>query len=261
MPNKKDRQKPVHNNRAEKWGELLAELTQAYQLYQDKKTERVLVQQDRLRLCYQRLETKASKFQPRKLKKFLTTALYRQENSQTIISHSFKMANNDSFKNFILQGFKTNYFLSRRIVLNMTLLWRFVTSPFISIFAVILIILSLILLLVSPVAFWQWLLAWLGSSLFFFGLTFLLGIMFQLLSEEGFENFLLGLRNNVGIRLQENILITDRRQIKLSELRLLFLELEKFELQPILHINRKTTSLVEFKLQIKVNSDFIQLLK
>ena len=260
MSNKRDR--------VEKWGDVLAELSQT-------QCERLFQENQKYLECYEHLETKALDFHPEQLKSELSSSLSSTKPvSITVISHTIKLARKSDFKDFILQAFKTKLFLFKPLILLIAAFSKCLSILFYSEIGF-----QFSLLLIPGLAFgFVWSLAsllfpgelgiprletikWLTLIILFliaiFGFALLCLYVLELISGNT-KPFFYWLEDRV--ELTDKILITDRRQIKLNELRLLFFELEKLKLKPSFSIIRKQDT-VDFKLQVKNNSNFINSLK
>ena len=248
-------------DRVQKWGELLAELSQTREQQAIDKTNKYFK-------CYEQLETLAINFDPKQLQSELSSSFESNKFiTQTIFFHTIQLVIKDDFKNFILQAFKTKHFLIKPFILLIVAFGEFlcqIPGDFIVGLIPVLVfglfgLFDLFQDIISRLEIikWTFLLILILIVFFCFGLLFWYFV--ELITKQNVPPFFSLLEDE--LFLPENILITDRRQIKLTELRLLFSELEKLKLEPSLLITRKYDLTVDFKLQVQSNPKFIDLLK
>ena len=252
------------SDRVEKWGDVLAELSQT-------KWERLFQENQKYLESYEYLETKAVNFHPEQLKSELSSSLSSTKPvSITVISHTIELARKSDFKDFILKAFKTKLFLFKPLILLIAAFCKCLGILFLSEIG------FQFLLLLLPGLIWSLMclllpeylgiprletIKWLALIILFliaiFGFGLLCLYVLELITGNT-KPFFSWLEDRV--ELTDEILITNRRQIKLNELRLLFFELNKLKLKPSFSIIRKQDT-VDFKLQITSNSEFINSLK
>ena len=252
------------SDRVDRWGKLLAELADDVREFEQDKQDKLLATKKKYCQFYKTLEFEALSFTPDKLKQELSLSL-KQDLSKVITLFSFTcdLTKKEDYRDFILEAFKTKAFFLKpfKILLRMLveaiiypIFWGLVGFP------------TAFLLMIKGVDnslwgfIWQWL-AWTGIILVLLPvvLNFLYWVFNSIFSADK-ESFITILEKDLKQDFTKEILISDRRKIKLPELRLLVWELEKFNLQPSLVIKRETNLRVRFELQIKTSSDFRQLL-
>lgn len=265
MFNKNDDKTPRQQSadRVQKWGELLAELSQTREQQAIDKTNKYFK-------CYEQLETLAINFDPEQLQSELSSSFESNKFiTQTIFFHTIQLVIKDDFKNFILQAFKTKHFLIKPFILLIVAFGEFlckipgeVIAGFlpVSIFGLF----GLFGLFpeeigISRLEIIKWSFVLILILIAIFGFALLSHYFVELITKQNVPSFFSWLEDE--LYFTENILITDRRQIKLTELRLLFSELEKLKLEPSLLITRKCDLTVNFKLQVQSSPKFIDLLK
>ena len=265
-------------DRVQKWGKLLTELSEINRNCQEKNIrERAFnYKKQKFLAYYLSLEEKAKNFQPEKLTNKLSWSIKSGTSSpQTVLLHDFKLDSKDNYKYLILEAFKTKAFLkafwvekmrsvprgllkfieiavvssttivgvwySRVPVLHLYRNHDFNTLFDWSMFACLVII---VLFALALCICWIWLMT---SSMF--------GLLRYTITE-GIISWCPS-----GNNIVNTVTITNHRQIKLPELRLLFLELEKFQLKPNLLITKDYKDKVTFELKVKSNPDLIGLLE
>lgn len=250
------------SDRVEKWGDVLAELSQT-------KWERLFQENQKYLECYEHLETKAVNFHPEQLKSELSSSLSSTKPvSITVISHTIELARKSDFKEFILKAFKSKLFFFKPLILLIAAFCKCLGILFLSGIGFCFLLLpgltwSLICLLLPEylgiprleTIKWLVLIILFLIAVFGFGLLCLYVLELITGNTKPFFSWLEDI-----VELTDEILITDRRQIKLNELRLLFFELKKLKLKPSFSIIRNQNT-VDFKLQVKSNSEFIDSLK
>ena len=250
------------SDRVEKWGDVLAELSQT-------KCERLFQKNQKYLECYEHLETKAVNFHPEQLKSELSSSLSSTKPvSITVISHTIELAKKSDFKDFIFKAFKTKLFFFKPLILliaafckclgillSSDIVFFFLLFPGLSFSLICLFVPEY--LGIPRLETIKWLVSIILFLIAFFGFGLLCLYVLELITGNT-KPFFSWLED--GVELTDEILITDRRQIKLNELRLLFFELEKLKLKPSFSIIRKQDT-VDFKLQVKSNPEFINSLK
>lgn len=266
-----------YSDRVEKWGELLAELSQSQQELKEKQQRKLDYENEKLQNCYEDLEAMAYDFQPEELKKKLQTSLSTNKPSpQVVFSHVFRMTRKDNYRSFILKAFKTKAFTIKFIK---NLLTNF--FYFIAILNIPIGVLTGLGLLIFNIKILRWGMLWEWFILTFlmtfsiltgtFVILLLISYLWHWLTSENRKNFALWLEdenNAANPKYCDEIWISNHRQIKLPELRMLFLELEKFKLKPDLLILKQSdvvvkqsNTVVKFELRVTNNPEFMELLE
>ena len=282
-------------DRVQKWGELLAELAEDAKEFDREKRDKILAEKKKYSNFYQTIESDCANFQPNKLRQKLNTSLKNNYlNPIIVFSFTCNLAKCDDYQNVVLNAFKTKAFLLMpfNIFKAITKLYFefliskngviFIKKSF-SIFSFFLFLIwsGLLIAIAEDImgyslvnSFWQWLVLASIGSVFIqvaFFITFLtLGLIicgviliFKSIFSPNSESLIADLADwkQGSNRDLNKITIKEHRNIKLPELRLLFLELDKFGLQPILIIKRKNNLKVNFELQIKNSPKFRELLQ
>ena len=253
------------SDRVNQWGEFLAELSQTRQ-------QQAIDKKNKYLECYKQLETLAINFNPEQLKRELSSSFPTNKFVyQTVLFHTIDLVKKDDFKNFILQAFKSKQFLIRPFILLFIAFKDFLDKMPGEIYAIFIPALvsgfgfSLSGLIfpeevgISRIEIIKWSLLLILMLIIIFCFALLSSYLVELITKPNKFSFFIWLENK--LYFSEIILIIDRRQIKLTELRLLFSELEKLKLEPELLITRKYDLTVDFKLQVRGNHKFIDLLK
>lgn len=245
-------------DRVQKWGELLAELSETNRTSRKNTQSRVFKNRQEIIANYLSLEEKAKNFQIEELRNKLNESIKSGTSSpKTVLSHTLRLDRHGNYKYLILGAFKTKFFLIeiiknlpsdilmllvrtfaflRNICIGMGIVWSLIFLARIvwhlpqveasNLLERLLIISGVILCLFFTIAF-------LTAALFF---IYVIGECLISFFEEDILMF-------PGLLDISNIIrITNHRQIKLSELRLLFLEFEKFQLKPELLITSNVLS-------------------
>ena len=255
-------------DRVQKWGELLAELAEDAEKFDREKQDKLLAEKKKYRDFYQTIESECANFQPNKLRHKLNTSLKNNYlNSIIVFSFTCNLAKRDDYQDVVLNAVKTKAFSLGYLNILKILSQRYVRVILKSkTLNSIGLLVAFILVVVKGVMnnlgefVWQWLAWTFIISVIFFAIDFFEAV-FKSISFPNSESLISVLEKVLNEDFTKKIIISDRRNIKLPELRLLFLELDKFALQPILIIKRKTNLKVNFELQIKNSPKFKELLQ
>ena len=257
------------SDRVDKWGELLAELSDDVREFEREKQDKLLATKQKYRQFYKILELEALSFMPEKLQQKLSLSLKQNlHNVITLFSFTCDLAKKDDYQDFILEVFKTKAFFLRPFKILWRMFFKFVTvadmwftiAPLTG-FCLVIYKLIKNSLSLSWGLFREWMAWTVIIVLALFAVLLFIEWILELTCSPSKESYISIVEKDLKRDFTKEILISDRRQIKLPELRLLFLELEKFELQPTLVIKKENNLRVRFELQIKTSSKFSKLLQ
>ena len=280
-------------DRVQKWGELLAELAEDAEKFEREKQDKLLAENKKYSDFYETIELECANFQPNKLRRKLNALLKNNCLDFTFIvvfSFTCNLAKRDDYQDVVFKAFKTKAFMLRPLKILKGELRLYIKFLFSKHFVILIkgslsilnfffnSLFSGVLILISAARmghslenfFWQWLaLTSIASVLMHIALVisvmtigFTINcviLVFKSIFYPNSESLISDLKV-----LKEDyaeIIISEHRNIKLPELRLLFLELDKFGLQPVLVIKRETSLKVNLELQIKNSPKFRELLQ